>query len=109
MGSTATRDTEVRLMSAFEHGDAVAARELYRRFGPRVFGIGLRTLRDAARAEALVQDAFVRLWRRAPRFGEASVSLEDWVVAHALGIAMEMSHRPEIATEEANDVSTIRL
>jgi len=78
------------LMSAFGHGEVRAAEELFIRFAPAIFGLGLRTFEDPDVASDLVEDTFVRLWRRAGRFSSRSVSLESWIDAHAIGEALRM-------------------
>jgi RNA polymerase sigma-70 factor (ECF subfamily) len=88
--STWEPDTEDVLMSDFGHGEVRAAEELFLRFAPRIFGFGLRTFEDADVASDLVEDTFVRLWRRAGRFSSRSVPLDTWVDAHAVGEALRM-------------------
>ncbi len=88
------RGTDLRLMTEFSDGSSVAADEMYRRYAPSVFGMGLRTLHDRDLAADLVQDTFVRLWRRGTNYLAGSVSLDEWVRAQALGVALQMSrHR----------------
>lgn len=54
-------------------GDEVAFRELYRTHVGRVYALCLRLAGDAAAAEELTQDAFVRAWERLATFrGESA-------------------------------------
>jgi RNA polymerase sigma-70 factor (ECF subfamily) len=71
------------LLAAYAAGDAAAARELARRFLPRILGYARRMLQDPAEAEDVAQEAMLRLWRMAPgwRPGEAQVSTWLWRVA----------------------------
>ncbi|MFW2544656.1 RNA polymerase sigma factor [Primorskyibacter sp. 2E107] len=65
------------LLAAYAAGDAMAARALTARLGPRVFAHALRMLGgDRAEAEDVAQDALLKLWRIAPdwRAGEAQVT-----------------------------------
>jgi len=57
--------TDSDLVGAFMARDEVAAEELYARFAPRVFGLGMVMLGNSAQAEDLVQDTFVKVWRKA--------------------------------------------
>lgn len=65
------------LLEAYASGDALAARALTARLGPRVFAHAVRMLGgDRAEAEDVAQEAMLKLWRVAPswRTGEAKVT-----------------------------------
>ncbi|MFZ7093922.1 RNA polymerase sigma factor [Primorskyibacter sp. 2E233] len=65
------------LLEAYASGDALAARALTARLGPRVFAHAVRMLGgDRAEAEDVAQEAMLKLWRVAPswRAGEAKVT-----------------------------------
>jgi RNA polymerase sigma-70 factor (ECF subfamily) len=83
MALDALSSTDEVLLAAYAAGDAAAARELARRFLPRILGYARRMLRDPAEAEDVAQEAMLRLWRMAPgwRPGEAQVSTWLWRVA----------------------------
>ena len=49
-------------------GDHAAFRELYHATASRLFGVCVALLRDRARAEEVLQEAFVRIWERAKTF-----------------------------------------
>lgn len=70
------------LLALYAAGDSGAARELARRFLPRMLAFARRMLGDAAEAEDVAQEAMLRLWRMAPgwRSGEAQVSTWLWRV-----------------------------
>jgi RNA polymerase sigma factor (sigma-70 family) len=80
MGMAAAADDG--LLALYAAGDAAAARELARRFLPRMLAFARRMLGDAAEAEDVAQEAMLRLWRMAPgwRSGEAQVSTWLWRV-----------------------------
>jgi RNA polymerase sigma-70 factor (ECF subfamily) len=71
------------LMERFVSRDPRAARELYRRFAPRIYGIGKAMLGNEAQAQELVEDTFVNLWREAPGFDPARGSLDQGVLLTA--------------------------
>ena len=88
-----TSRDERRLMSAFGRGEITAADELYLRFAPKVFGLGLHALDDADLAADLVQDTFIRLWRRGSQYLAGNVPLEDWIITLAWGLTRQMLAR----------------
>lgn len=65
-------------LRAAQAGDAEAFGRLYRAEVGRVHALALRLTGDAQRAEELVQDAFVRAWRKLPSF-RAESSLATWL------------------------------
>ena len=91
--STHTRRADLRLMTQFGRKRTAAAEEMYRRFAAEVYAIGLQTFHDPDLAATLVEDTFVRVWRRGSQFLSSSASLDEWVRAHALGVALEIAHR----------------
>ncbi|HSN90268.1 MAG TPA: sigma-70 family RNA polymerase sigma factor [Anaeromyxobacteraceae bacterium] len=61
-------DPDAALMLAFQRGDAAAFRTLYRRHARAMVAFCHHFIRDAARAEELAQDVFVKLYRSAHRY-----------------------------------------
>ncbi|SRR6266542_1452233 len=96
--------TDDRLMSAFRRGEVDAAEAMFLRFAPLVFGIGVRTFHDPDLAAELVEDAFVRLWRRAPFYASSSAPLDTWVLRHALGVALQMCRSPVAGPGDAGSI-----
>jgi RNA polymerase sigma-70 factor (ECF subfamily) len=62
--------------------------ELYRIYGRRVYGLGLRLLGDRGLAEELVQETFLRLWRSCDRFdpGRGTVHAFVFTLARRAGV-----------------------
>ncbi len=89
------RDTEavvdldaVRLIERARAGDAAAFEGLYRLHAGRVFAICLRLCGDPARAEELVQDVFVRVWRRLDSFQGRS-AFSTWLYRLATNVVLD--------------------
>lgn len=59
--------------------DGVAA--AYDTYGPELFGVAVRALRDRERAADVVQETFVRAWRARDRFDPARGSMRTWLHA----------------------------
>jgi RNA polymerase sigma-70 factor (ECF subfamily) len=68
--------------------DALA--EAYRRHAGAVFGLAKRLLSDAARAEEIVQEVFLRLWNEPGRFDPDRGSLRSFLLAHAHGRSVDL-------------------
>ena len=71
-------------------GDRDAFERLYRSQLPRVYSLVARMLGDQREAEEVVQDVFVRAWRKLPTFrGDAALS--TWL--HRLAVNVVLSRR----------------
>jgi RNA polymerase sigma-70 factor (ECF subfamily) len=68
------------LITAVARGDQPALLALYDRHGRIALGLAYRILGDAGAAEEAVQDAFVRLWRRAATFDASRGSARSWLL-----------------------------
>jgi RNA polymerase sigma factor (sigma-70 family) len=86
------------LMDAFRNRDPGAAREMYDRFAPRVFGLGLVMLGNPGQAEDLVQDTFVKVWRKADSYDSTRGSLDTWVLLIARSLAIDLIRRRVLET-----------
>jgi RNA polymerase sigma-70 factor (ECF subfamily) len=61
-------DPDAALMVAFQRGDEAAFRALFERYGRATMAFCNRFVKDAARAEELAQDVFMKLHRTADRY-----------------------------------------
>jgi RNA polymerase sigma-70 factor, ECF subfamily len=69
------------LLNATAAGDRVAFAELYRRAGPKLFGITRRLMRRRELAEDVLQEAFVRIWQKAYLFDPGRGEAMAWLVS----------------------------
>lgn len=60
-------------------GERFALRALYLREARWLLGVAQRIVRDRARAEDVVQDAFLQVWQRASTFQPALGSARGWI------------------------------
>jgi len=68
--------------------DALA--EAYRRHAGAVYALARRVLVDAAPAEEVVQEVFIRLWHAPEKFDADRGSLRSYLLAHAHGRAVDL-------------------
>lgn len=81
-------DAALVLAVARYRDDALA--EVYRRHGGPVFGLARRLLNDPSRAEEVVQEVFLRLWRAPDRYDPDRGSLRSYLLAHCHGRSVDM-------------------
>ena len=69
-------------------GDVEAFAGVYDELAPRVFGLVTCLVRDAATAEAITEEVFLEVWRRAPTYDPTTSSARAWVLAltHRLAV-----------------------
>ena len=80
-----------RLVSALQlvaQGDAASLRTVYQQTSAKLFGICLRICGDRQAAEDVLQDVYVKVWRRAGSFDAARASPISWLamIAHNAAI-----------------------
>ena len=96
--------TDEDLMSAYAAGDVRAFESLFARLAPRVHGFFLRSFRDEAVADDLLQVTFMKLHRARARY-RPDLKLAPWVFAVAARVRIDELRRrlrlPEDAGEEA--------
>ena len=95
------------LLSSAGRGDQSAFAELYDSLAPLLQGIVLKVVRDPAQSEEVTQEAFVELWRLAPRYDASRGSVRSWAttLAHRRAIdrvRSEQSSRNRTEREAQN-------
>lgn len=69
--------------------DQSALAELYDRYGSLAYAVAMRVLGDSGRAEDVVQEAFLNLWRGAAGFDPTRGSLRTWLIASVRNRAID--------------------
>ena len=85
------RDDE--LITAVARGDQPALLALYDRHGRIAYGLAYRILGDAGAAEEAVQDAYLRLWRRASTFDAQRGGARSWLLTIVHHCAIDLLRR----------------
>lgn len=81
------RDAE--LARRLQQRDHRAMAELYDRFGKLAYSVIYAIVRDAATAEDLVQETFLRIWNRVHAFEAGKGALGPWLLAVARNRAID--------------------
>ena len=87
MSSTAAADEE--LMDQIAHGDTDALRVLYARYGRLIFGLAMHILGDAATAEEVCQDVFLRAWEKSGSYRADRGRVVTWLARIARNRAID--------------------
>lgn len=80
------------LITAIAQGDHPALLALYDRHSRLGYGLAYRMLGESGAAEEAVQDAFLRVWRRAATFDPSRGSVRSWLMTIVHHCAIDL-HR----------------
>jgi RNA polymerase sigma factor (sigma-70 family) len=78
------------LLSGFASGDPDAAVAFVRRFQRRVYGLALTIVGEAAVAEEVAQEAFLRAWRRAESYDPRRGPVLNWLLVITRNVAIDV-------------------
>ena len=81
------------LVTAVARGDQPALLALYDRHSRVAYGLAHRILGDAGAAEEAVQDAYLRLWRRAATFDASRGNARSWLLTIVRHSAIDLLRR----------------
>jgi RNA polymerase sigma-70 factor (ECF subfamily) len=111
VSQTASRSQDLsRLLAASADGDRDAFARLYQATSAKLYGIAVRILRRSDLAEEAVQDAYVRIWRRASDFDPARASAIAWMSAIVRNRALDVARlRREAPLDEAPNDGDVTL
>jgi RNA polymerase sigma-70 factor (ECF subfamily) len=95
-----TQDPDEELLARVADGDPGAVRALVGRKLPRILGLASRMLGDSGEAEDVAQEAFLRVWRQAPKWRPGQAKFDTWLHRVTLNLCYDrLRRRREIATD----------
>ena len=102
--------SDAQLVTSIGRYSEVALAEVYRRHGGAVYGLARRVLDNAAEAEDVTQEVFLRLWNAPDRFDPARGSLRSYLLAqsHARSVDVIRSQNSRRARESSDAMKTAR-
>lgn len=90
-----------RLLSRVALADRAAFDSLYQLTAPRLFGVALRILNDRSDAEDVVQEAFVKVWRRATLYVSTTEGAPvQWLTSIVRNTAIDWRRRRKLANAD---------
>jgi RNA polymerase sigma-70 factor, ECF subfamily len=99
------READAGLMIGLLQREPGAAAALYDRYASRIYGLGLVLLGNKTDAEDLVQDTFLKVWRKGASFDPQRGPLDAWILLNARSLAIDLLRR---RTLEARSMSSGR-
>ncbi|HEX4581810.1 MAG TPA: sigma-70 family RNA polymerase sigma factor [Acidobacteriaceae bacterium] len=94
---------DMELLSRVGQGDENAMETVFRRYSGPVYSVALRVLHDSGQAEDVLQEIFLRLWRKPAAFVQGRGSLGAWLVVVTRNRAIDLLRRRKL-TDSVDDV-----
>lgn len=91
-------DPDGELVVRAGRGDASAIQALVARKLPRMLALGERMLGDAAEAEDVAQEVFIRVWRETSRWRPGAARFDTWMHRVALNLCYDRLRRRRVTT-----------
>ncbi len=99
--------TDEALLAAMAAGDRDAAISFVRRFQGRVYGLALAMTSDAALADDIAQDAFLRAWRAAPAFDTRRGTVQAWLLTITRNLAVDALRTRRARPSDPSDLAPL--
>lgn len=95
--------TDTELLEGVARGDEASLAALYDRYHLLSFSLALRVVNDRGRAEDVVQDAFLSVWRKAGSYVSGRGSVKTWLTSIVRNRAIDLvrARRESDADDEA--------
>ena len=95
--------TDGQLLEGIARHDEASLAALYDRYHVLAFSLALRVLNDRGRAEDVVQDAFLSVWRKAGSYADGRGSVKTWLTSIVRNRAIDLvrARRESDADDEA--------
>ena len=84
------KPTDAQLLEGIAHGDEPSLAALYDRYHLLAFSLALRVVNDRGRAEDVVQDAFLSVWRKAGSYVAGRGSVKTWLTSIVRNRAIDL-------------------
>lgn len=99
-------DADVALLAGLLARDAAALEQVYDRYSQQVYALALHLLRDRGSAEDIVQETFVKLWRRPAAYQPARGRLLSWLLGVAHHDSIDLLRRRQLEQRHSVPVSS---
>lgn len=96
-------DPDELLVRQVARGDAAAMGRLVSAKLPRMLALARRMLGDAAEADDVAQEVFLRVWRSAGRWKEGPARFDTWMHRVALNLCYDRLRRREVTVDRMPD------
>ena len=98
-------DPDEELVRRVGAGDPAAVQALVARKLPRILSLAARMLGDAAEAEDVAQETFLRIWRHASSWRRGNARFDSWIHRVTLNLCYDrLRRRHEVVTDDLPEI-----
>ncbi len=87
------------LMAMLSHGDKAALAALVNKYQNKIYTIARRTTGNHELAEDIAQEAFIRIWRSAPKY-KPSAKVSTWIYRIVINLCVDAIRRGKLIAIE---------
>lgn len=98
-----TRDPLAELISGCSRGDRRAFEKLYQQSSPKLYGICRSLLRKEDLAEDVLQEAFIKIWRRSASFDPSKGTAMSWMISIVRNRALDLLRSAHVQVGHLSD------
>ncbi len=94
---------DVETISALKEGNQTALASLYDKYGGALYGAVLRIVQSEEKAEEIVQEAFLKIWKNASSFDENKGKFFTWALNIARNTAIDYVRSSDFRSSQKTD------
>lgn len=98
---------EMEILKCFERGDTRAMELLYDNYADTLYGIVLKMVGDEAKAQDILQESFIKIWKRSKQYDSSKGRLFTWLLTIVRNQSIDYIRKKERRGEiqgSSNDV-----
>ena len=100
---------EKEILSCFEKGDDRAMALLYDNYGDTFYGIAFKIVNDEGLATDVLQDAFVKVWKKSRNYDSSKGRLFTWVLSIVRNQAIDALRKSGRRNEIQGDMADVSI
>ncbi|NND88876.1 MAG: sigma-70 family RNA polymerase sigma factor, partial [Flavobacteriaceae bacterium] len=90
------------LIQNMQQGDEKAFNEIYKRYSEAVYGIIYSIVLDKAIAEEILQDVFIKVWKKAKQYNQKKGRFFTWILNIARNAAIDQTRSKNFKNSKKN-------
>lgn len=94
---------DAETISALKQGNQSALASLYDKYGAALYGAVLRIVQSEEKAEEIIQEAFLKIWRNAASFDETKGKFFTWALNIARNTAIDYVRSGDFKNNQKTD------
>lgn len=102
-----TSPVEIQIVNLFAAGDEKAMELLYDHYGDTLYGVIFRMVGDEAQAQDILQDAFVKIWKKSKMYDSSKGKLFTWLMSIVRNQTIDLIRKNKRSGKIRGDASDV--